>query len=55
MTAVPVERVEQLRALGGFERLRDFGIPEDELDELGAKAAAAPGAKANPRRRAPPR
>jgi alcohol dehydrogenase class IV len=49
MTAVPVERVEQLARLGGFERLRDFGVPEDELDELGAIAAARAGAKANPR------
>lgn len=49
MTAIPVERVEQLARLGGFERLRDFGVPEAELDELGAKAAERPGAKANPR------
>ena len=49
MTAVPVERVEQLARLGGFERLRDFGVPEDELDELGAIAAERAGAKANPR------
>lgn len=49
MTAIPVDRVEQLARLGGFERLRDFGIPEDDLDELGAKAAERPGAKANPR------
>ena len=49
MTAVPVERVEQLARLGGFERLRDFGIPAEELDELGEKAAERPGAKANPR------
>ena len=49
MTAVPVERVEELARLAGFERLRDFGVPEADLDELGAKAAARPGAKANPR------
>ena len=49
MTAVPLERVEQLARLGGFERLRDFGIPAEELDELGEKAAERPGAKANPR------
>ena len=49
MTAVPVERVEELARLAGFERLRDLGVPEDELDELGAAAARAPGAKANPR------
>jgi maleylacetate reductase len=49
MTAVPVERVEELARLGGFERLRDFGVPEADLDELSARAAARPGAKANPR------
>jgi maleylacetate reductase len=49
MTAVPVGRVEELARLGGFERLRDFGVPEGYLEELGARAAARPGAKANPR------
>ena len=49
MTAVPVERVEELARLGGFERLRDFGVPEADLEELGARAAARPGATANPR------
>jgi alcohol dehydrogenase class IV len=49
MTAVPVERVEELARLGGFERLRDFGVPEADLDELGEAAAARGGARANPR------
>ena len=49
MTAVPVERVEELARLAGFRRLREFGVPEDDLDELGAAAAARPGAQANPR------
>jgi maleylacetate reductase len=49
MMAVPVERVEELARLAGFGRLRDFGVPEADLDELGAKAAARPGAQANPR------
>jgi maleylacetate reductase len=49
MTAVPVERVEELARLGGFQRLRDFGVPEADLDELGERAAARPGARANPR------
>jgi maleylacetate reductase len=49
MTAVPVERVEELARLAGFERLRDFGVPERDLDELGAAAAARPGARNNPR------
>ena len=49
MTAVPVERVEELARLAGFERLRDFGVPEDELDEVAAAAAQRPGAISNPR------
>ena len=53
MTAVPVERVEELARLGGFGRLRDFGVPEGDLDELGAAAAARPGAQANPRLASP--
>ena len=34
----PVGRVEELARLGGFERLRDFGVPEEELDEVAAAA-----------------
>jgi maleylacetate reductase len=49
MTAVPVERVEELARLAGFSRLRDLGVPEDELDEVAAAAAGRPGARANPR------
>jgi maleylacetate reductase len=49
MTAVPVERVEALARLAGFERLRDLGVLEEDIDELGAIAAGRPGAKANPR------
>jgi maleylacetate reductase len=49
----PVAKVEQLARLGGFERLRDYGVPEDELDEVAAAAAARPGAKANPRPASP--
>ena len=49
MTAVPVERVEELARLGGFGRLRDFGVPEADVDGLGAKVADRPGALANPR------
>jgi alcohol dehydrogenase class IV len=41
--------VTQLARLGGFERLRDFGVSEKELDEVAEAAAARPGAKANPR------
>ncbi len=35
-------RVEELARLGGFERLRDFGIPEDELAEVAAETAQRP-------------
>jgi maleylacetate reductase len=42
-------RVEQLSRLGGFHRLRDFGVPEDELEEVAEATAIRPGAKANPR------
>jgi maleylacetate reductase len=45
----PIERVEQLARLAGFGRLRDLGVPEDELDEVAAAAAARPAARANPR------
>ena len=42
-------RVAELARLGGFERLRDFGVPEDELDDVASAIVARPGAKANPR------
>jgi maleylacetate reductase len=41
--------VEELAALGGFERLRDFGVPEAELAEVAAATVQRAGAKANPR------
>ena len=41
--------VERLASLGGFERLRDFGVPEDDLAELAAATVVRAGAKANPR------
>jgi maleylacetate reductase len=53
MTAVPVERVEELSRLAGFTRLRDFGVPEDDLDEVAAATAARPGALSNPRPASP--
>jgi maleylacetate reductase len=49
----PVARVEELARLGGFERLRDFGVPEDELDDVAEAAAVRAGAKANPRPASP--
>ena len=41
--------VEELARLGGFERLRDFGVPEEELAEVAAATVERAGAKANPR------
>jgi maleylacetate reductase len=52
-TADPVARVEELARLGGFERLRDFGVPQDELDEVAEATAVRAGAKANPRPASP--
>jgi maleylacetate reductase len=49
----PVERAQELARLGGFGRLRDLGVPEDELDEIAAAAAERAGAKANPRPASP--
>jgi alcohol dehydrogenase class IV len=42
-------RIEELAALGGFGRLREFGVPESDLDEVAIAIAERPGAKANPR------
>jgi maleylacetate reductase len=41
--------VEELAALGGFGRLRDFGIPEEDLPEIAAATVERAGARANPR------
>jgi maleylacetate reductase len=49
----PAARVEELARLGGFDRLRDFGVPEDELAAVAEAAVARPGAKANPRTPSP--
>jgi maleylacetate reductase len=45
----PVARVRELALLGGFERLRDLGGPDEHLDELGDAASQRGGARANPR------
>jgi maleylacetate reductase len=45
----PAGRVEELARLGGFERLRDFGVPEDELAAVAEAAAGRAGNQANPR------
>ena len=44
-----IDRTRELARLGGYERLRDFGVPADDLPELAAAAAQRAGAKANPR------
>jgi maleylacetate reductase len=41
--------VEELARLGGFERLRDFGVPEAELADVAAATVERAGARANPR------
>jgi maleylacetate reductase len=49
----PIGRVQELARLGGFERLRDLGVPKDELDEVAEAVVVRPGAKANPRPASP--
>jgi alcohol dehydrogenase class IV len=49
MTAVPIERAKELARLAGFERLRDFGVPEEELEDVAVATAQRPGALSNPR------
>jgi maleylacetate reductase len=48
-----VERTRGLALLGGFERLRDFGVPEGDLAALAAAAAQRGGNLANPRQGSP--
>ncbi len=45
----PAGRVQELARLGGFERLRDFGVPENELEDVAEATRVRPGARANPR------
>jgi maleylacetate reductase len=42
-------RAEELALLGGYERLRDLGIPEDAPTAVAEAVAARAGARANPR------
>ena len=49
LAVVPVETVEELGRLTGFTRLRDLGVPVDDLDSLADAIALRPGARANPR------
>jgi maleylacetate reductase len=52
-TEDPAARVEELARLGDFGRLRELGVPEDDLPLVAAEAAARPGALANPRSATP--
>jgi maleylacetate reductase len=45
----PIERVTELAELAGSLRLRDYGVPRDELPDIAEAAAARPNAKSNPR------
>jgi alcohol dehydrogenase class IV len=45
----PAAKVEELARLGGFVRLRDFGITEDELPAVAETAAGRLGNRQNPR------
>jgi alcohol dehydrogenase class IV len=41
--------VEELARLGGFERLRQFGVPKGDLAGIAEATVQRAGAKANPR------
>ena len=45
----PVERTRELARLGGFDRLRDFLVPRDDLPAVARATAARAGNQANPR------
>ena len=49
----PARRVEELAQLGGFERLRDFGVRQDDLGAVAEAVVERAGAKANPRSASP--
>jgi maleylacetate reductase len=48
-TSDPIECTRELALLGGYQRLRDQGVPENELDTVAEAAADRAGARANPR------
>jgi maleylacetate reductase len=52
-TTEPIARAEELARLAGFERLRDLGVPEQELPLVAEATAVRGGAKANPRPASP--
>jgi maleylacetate reductase len=49
----PGTRVEELARASGFTRLRELGVPGDELDEVAEAVVQRAGAKANPRQASP--
>jgi maleylacetate reductase len=48
-----VERTRELALLGGFDRLRDFGVPQADLPAVAEAASKRGGNQANPRRATP--
>ena len=48
----PVERTRELARLGGFDRLRDFVVPRDDLPAVAGAAAARAGNQQIPSRHA---
>jgi alcohol dehydrogenase class IV len=44
-----VDRSRELARLGGFERLRDYLVPKDDLPDVSAAASQRAGNLANPR------
>jgi len=50
----PVVRTRELAQLGGFHRLRDFGVPETDLPGLAEAAATRAGNLANPKQASAP-
>jgi len=49
----PAARVEELARPSGFTRLRELGVPGDELDDVAEAVVQRAGAKANPRQASP--
>ena len=45
----PVRGTEELAALAGYSRLRDLGVPREELDAVAEAVVVRAGARANPR------
>ena len=49
----PIGRIQELARLGGYQHLRDEGVPEDGLRDVAEATAIRPGALANPRPASP--